>query len=400
MARAILHVDMDAFFASVEQRDDPALRDRPVAVASASARAVVLAASYESRRHGVRSAIPIGQALRLCPGLLVVPPRFEVYAAVSERVFALCESLTPLVEPLSLDEAFLDVTASQSLRGSPAEMARALRERIAVELGLPASAGIAPVKFVAKIASDLAKPNGQREVRPADVAAFLAPLPVARLPGVGPVAEAALARVGLRTLGEIAAKEPAWLLSRLGAQGARLRELSLGEDDRPVIPDRQRQSLGAEDTFERDLPPTAEALGGALHSQALRVGARLRRAGLRARVIVLKLKRADFQLATRRRTLREATDDGQAIYREALELLAATPAKGPIRLTGISGTELVRPGAEGQLGLFSATAQPPRAETLNAALDRIASRFGPKAVTTADLLPSATDVRRVHDANR
>lgn len=381
MPRAILHVDLDAFYASVEQRDRPELRGRPVIVGGHPTRGVVVAASYEVRPFGVRSAMPMAQAVRRAPQAIVVPPRFEAYVEASERVFAIFESVTPLVEPLSLDEAFLDVGGSVRLFGAPAEIARRIRERIAAEVGLTASAGIAAVKFVAKIASDLAKPNGQLEVPADETVAFLAGLPVGRLWGVGPKTEAVLRELGLRTIGDIAATDPARLERQLGAAGRELWALSRGIDEREVIPDREARSVGAEDTFEEDLSGL-EALRPRIHSQALRVGRRLRRAGRRARVVQLKVKFCDFRLVTRRTTLEEPTDDGQAIYRAALELLERLAPARPVRLTGVAGQE-VTAGAGRQIGLFAAGPRP--ADRLNAALDRIADRFGSAAVTTADL---------------
>jgi DNA polymerase-4 len=381
MARAIIHVDMDAFYASVEQRDQPALRGRPVIVGGDARRGVVMAASYEVRPFGVRSAIPMARALELAPHAVVVPPRFAAYAAASERVFEIFESFTPLVEPLSLDEAFLDVTASIGLFGTPWQIATRIRERIAAEVALPCSAGIAAVKFVAKIASDLAKPDGQREVPAEQTVAFLAPLPLARLWGVGPKTEETLRSLGLRTVGEVAARDPEWLERRLGATGRHLWELSHGRDDRAVVPDREAKSVGAEDTFEADLEGR-EALLPRLHSQALRVGRRLRRAGVKARVVQLKIKYADFETITRRATLEAPSDDGQRLYREAVALLARVPLDRRVRLTGVSAQDLRRGG--GQLGLFEP--RPAKSEKLNAALDRIAQRFGDGAVVTADLV--------------
>ena len=378
--RAILHLDMDAFYASVEQRDDPALRGRPVIVGGASRRGVVLAASYEVRPFGVRSAMPMARALRLAPDAVVVRPRPEAYAAASARVFEILESVTPLVEPLSLDEAFLDVTACRKLFGTPAEIAARLRRRIADELRLPASAGIADAKLVAKIASDLAKPNGQLEVPPGGGAAFLAPLPVSRLWGVGPKSAKQLAALGFETVGQLAAQDPAYLERRLGPGGRDLWEQARAIDPRPVVPDAEAKSIGAEETFDDDLRG-AEALLPHVHAQALRVAHRLRRAGLRARTVQLKLKRADFTLVTRRTTLDAPTDDGQRIYREAAALLAREPAI-PTRLTGVSAQGLVRAEAP-QLGLFAPPPAPRAA--LNRALDAIADRFGQGAVTTADV---------------
>lgn len=371
---------MDAFYASVEQRDDPKLKGKPLIVGGHLKRGVVLAASYEVRRFGVHSAMSMARALQLAPHAVVVPPRGTAYAEASERVFAIFSRYTPLIEPLSLDEAFLDVTASVTLFGPPAGMARQIRTAIAQELELPASAGIAPVKFVAKIASDLAKPNGQKEVLDGEVQSFLAPLPVGRLWGVGPKLEETLHGLGLRTLGDLARADPSCLERKLGSHGPSLRALSLGDDDREVVPDRQAKSIGAEDTFEEDLA-SLEALRPQLHQQALRVGRRLRQAALKARVVQLKLKRSDFTLLTRRTTLPSPTDDGQLLYRTALSLLEREGLPGPVRLTGVAAHALT--GGEAQLGLFASG--PSRGEKLNAALDRIAQKFGAGAVLPADV---------------
>ena len=381
---AIIHLDMDAFYASVEQRDRPELRGQPVIVGGDARRGVVLAASYEVRGFGVKSAMSMVEALRRAPHAIVVRPRFEAYVEASERVFAILESVTPLVEPLSLDEAFLDVTASRSLFGEAPEIAAALRARIAREVELPASAGIAAVKFVAKIASDVAKPNGQCVVAAADTQSFLAPLPIGRLWGVGKKTEAALRRAGVNTIGDLAARTPDWLERRV-AGGRDLWELARGIDPRTVIPDRAAKSIGAEDTFDEDREPGE--LAPALHGQALRVARRMRRAGVRGRVVQLKLKSADFVVGTRRLTLREPTDDGQAIYHAAQDLLARAPVAGRVRLTGVSVQDLA---SDEQPTLFP---EPPsRADKLNAALDRIADRFGEEAIGTGDL-PSGVRAR-------
>jgi len=377
---------MDAFYASVEQRDDPSLRGRPVIVGGHPRRGVVLAASYEVRPFGVHSAMPMARAVRLAPDAVVVRPRFDVYADASSRVFDILQTVTPLYEPLSLDEAFLDVTASRSLFGAPAEIARSLRRRIADEVGLPCSAGIAGCKLVAKIASDLAKPNGQLEVAPDGGAAFLAPLPVGRIPGVGPKSAQQLRAMGILTVGDLAAQEPGFLERRLGPGGRELWERAHGIDPRPVIADRDAKSIGAEDTFDEDLAG-AEALRPRVHAQAWRVAQRLRRAGLRARTVQLKLKRADFTIVTRRTTLDQPTDDGQTIYREATRLLDREPP-APTRLTGVSAQNLISAAAP-QLGLFAPPSTP--ADKLNRALDAITSRFGSAAITTGDVAAAPDD---------
>jgi DNA polymerase-4 len=377
--RAIVHLDMDAFYASVEQRDSPQLRGKPLIVGGHPRRGVVLAASYEVRPFGVRSAMSMVEALRRAPEAVVVPPRPEAYAAASEEVFAILESVTPLVEPLSLDEAFLDVTDSQSLFGPPARIAAHLRARIAAELHLPASAGIATVKFVAKVASDLAKPNGQLEVAAAETERFLAPLPVGRLWGVGPRTEGSLHALGIRTIGDLGARDPGWLEDHLSG-GRSLWELSQGIDPRPVVPDQAAKSIGSEDTFDEDLTGK-EVLLPFIHAQAMRVARRLRRAGIKAPVIQLKLKLSDFTLVTRRTTLPEPTDDGQTLYRAAATLLERHDLRQRVRLTGVSAQELLAPAA--QLPLLAET--PTRTDRLNAALDRIADKFGGTAVLPADV---------------
>ena len=384
--RAIIHVDMDAFYASVEQRDNPSLRGKPIIVGGHAQRGVVVAASYEVRPFGVRSAMPMARAMKLAPHAIVVQPRFSAYSEASEQVFAIFERYTPLVEPLSLDEAFLDVTASVGLFGPPADIARRIRQEIADELKLPASAGIASVKFVAKMASDLAKPNGQREVRAQETVQFLAKLPVSRLWGVGPKTEEELTRAGLKTIGDVAARDVAWLEQRLGSQGRELWALARGQDEREVVPDRAAKSVGAEDTFEEDLTGM-DLLRPHVHAQALRVGRRLRKAGVKGRVVQLKVKFSDFTTITRRTTLPSPTDDGQALYRAALELLERAHENKPIRLTGVSMQSLGSQEPQ-QLGLFAAPQPPQRSQKLNAVLDRIADRFGSKAITTADVVES------------
>jgi DNA polymerase-4 len=398
--RAIIHVDMDAFYASVEQRDNPELRGKPLIVGGDVRRGVVVAASYEVRKYGVRSAMPMARAIKLAPHALVVKPRFSAYSEASEQVFSIFERYTPLIEPLSLDEAFLDVTASVGLFGAPADMARRIRKEISAETSLPSSAGIASVKFVAKIASDVAKPNGQREVRAEETVAFLAGLPVGRLWGVGPKTEEALKRSGLETIGDVAKRDVAWMEARWGTSGRHLWELAHGIDPREVVPDREAKSVGAEDTFDEDLSGM-EALSPHVHAQALRVGRRLRKAGVKGRVVQLKLKFSDFTLITRRLTLPSPTDDGQTLYRVARELLEKAHEDKPVRLTGVSMQELgTESGGARQLGLFTEPEKPKRSDKLNAALDKIAERFGSKAVMPADIAGSDSDEPEADEPER
>lgn len=386
MARAILHLDLDAFYASVEQLDDPSLQGKPVIVGGTGRRGVVAASSYEARAFGVRSAMPTARARRLCPDGVFLAPRFERYAELSHLVFGIYRRYTPLVEPLSLDEAFLDVTHSFALHGSGRDIALAIKRAVREETGLTVSAGVAEVKMAAKIASDLGKPDGLVVVPEGSVAGFLAPLPVGRLWGVGRVTEAALRRLGVATVGQLAALPEAVLAKRFGAHGRHMSLLARGDDSREVVPDEAPKSIGAEDTFEEDLRG-AEALLPRLLDQCGRVARRLRAAGARGRTVTLKLKYSDFELVTRRSTLPSATDDAQAIYGAVQRDLARADLSRPVRLTGVSVSGFPdEPGAE-QLGLFEPArpAGEARRERLNAALDAIAERHGEDAVRPATL---------------
>jgi DNA polymerase IV len=388
--RAILHLDLDAYYASVEQLDDPALRGRPVIVAGPSHRGVVCAASYEARRFGVRSAMPTARARRLCPDGAFVAPRFRRYEELSGRVFDLYRRYTPLVEPLSLDEAFLDVTGSEALHGGGRAIAEAIRRGVRSEVGLTVSAGVAEVKLAAKIASDLAKPDGLVEVPAGGTAAFLAPLPVARLWGVGQVTGAALARVGIHRIGQLAEAPEALLAQAVGHGHARdLRALARGEDPRPVVPDEEARSVGAEETFEHDLRGR-EALLPHLLEQAERVARRLRRAGRRGRTVTVKVKYADFQAITRRCTLAAPTDDGRAVFEAARTQLERADLDRPVRLTGVAVSGFDAPDEE-QLGLFDGRPASPRRAALNAAVDALAERFGAGTVRPATLAGGDAD---------
>ncbi len=388
--RTILHLDLDAFYASVEQLDDPSLRGRPVIVGGPSRRGVVCAASYEARRFGVRSAMPTARARRLCPDGVFLPPRFDRYAALSERVFGIYGRYTPLVEPLSLDEAFLDVTRSRALHGDGPAIARAIKAAVRAECGLAVSAGIADVKLAAKIATDLGKPDGLVVVPAGGTAGFLAPLPVSRLWGVGQVTEEALRKIGITTIGDLAATPEVALAAAVGASHAKgLRALARGEDPRDVVPDEAARSIGAEETFGEDLRG-ADGLLPELLAQAGRVGRRLRGAGLAGHVVTLKVKYADFTLVTRRVTLERPTDGDRAIYEAARALLGRVDLARPVRLTGISVSGFAGEGERGQLDLFDGGAPRPapedeRRKALDGAVDALADRFGEGAVRPADL---------------
>jgi DNA polymerase-4 len=392
--RTIVHMDLDAFFASVEQLDRPELRGRPVIVGGTSGRGVVCAASYEARRFGVRSAIPTARALRLCPEGIFLPPRFDRYSELSDRVFGIFRRYTPLVEGLSLDEAFLDVTASRALHGSGVDVARAIKRSVRDECGLAVSAGVAEVKFAAKIATDVGKPDGLVEVPPGGTAAFLAPLPIGRLWGVGPVTERALRRIGAVTIGDLTRLPGSAIAAVVGGSAAQhLKALAVGEDPREVTPDEEAKSVGAEDTFSEDLAGR-DLLSRELLSQAVRVGRRMRASGVEGDVVTLKIKYADFTLVTRRTTLGVPTDDDRTIFQAARRQLDRVDLARPIRLTGISVSGLVPageggPAPAGQLGLFAAApAEDPEAarrRALNAAVDALRDRFGDTAVGPADL---------------
>ena len=297
VARKIIHVDMDAFYASVEQRDDPALRGKPVVVAWRGNRSVVCAASYEARRFGVRSAMPAVRAERLCPEAVFVPPDFVRYRAVSRLVRGIFERHTDLIEPLSLDEAYLDVTENKSGLLTATRVARAIRAQIREELNLIASAGVAPNKFLAKIASDWRKPDGLFVIQPEEVNTFLPPLPVGRLPGVGKVTEARLEKLGIRKVGDLLAHPLEELEARFGRHGLRLYQLARGIDENPVVPNRPTQSISAEDTFEHDIPlAETETL---IRRLAEKTWTASRKETRIARTVVLKLKTSDFRILTR-----------------------------------------------------------------------------------------------------
>ncbi|MGO1542042.1 MAG: DNA polymerase IV [Luteimonas sp.] len=298
--RKILHIDMDAFYASVEQRDDPSLRGRPVVVAWGGARSVVVAASYEARPSGVRSAMPAARARRLCPDAIFVPPDFTRYKAVSQQVRQVFDEYTDLVEPLSLDEAYLDVTAPKIASPSATASAQMIRARIREETGLTASAGVAPNKFLAKIASDWNKPDGLFVVPPARVEAFLTPLPVAKIPGVGKVMQGRLEGLGVRTVGELRAEERELLRAHFGSFGERLYERARGIDERPVQPHQPVQSISSEDTFETDLP--LEKLEEVIRALAEKTWTATRKTRRVGRTVVLKLKTDRFRILTRSHT--------------------------------------------------------------------------------------------------
>ena len=380
--RTVLHVDMDAFYAAVEQRDRPELRGRPVVVgALPGGRGVVSAASYEARRFGIHSAMPISRAYRLCRDAVYLPVDMDKYAAESRRIMALLAEWTPLLEPVSIDEAFLDVTASRALRGDGPAIARDIKARIRAEVSLTASVGVAPNKFLAKVASDLEKPDGLVVVPPGREAEFLAPLPIERLWGVGKATAKELQGLGVATIGQLQRLAPAVLTARLGPHGSDLLALAFGRDGRPVEPFSPPKSMGAETTFGRDCRDPAR-LEETLRGQAERVARELRADGLAACRVTLKLRWADFRTLTRSHT-GDPTQDGLELYRRAALLLSREPLVQAVRLIGVSASAL-RAEAHGQLPLLDPAAV--RRERLARAVDRITGRFGRSAIVPARLL--------------
>jgi DNA polymerase-4 len=348
--RKIVHVDMDAFYASVEQRDDAALRGRPVAVGGSRERGVVAAASYEARRFGVRSAMPTRTALRLCPELVLVKPRFEVYRAVSRQIRAILEAYTPLVEPLSLDEAYCDVT--ENLKGLPTatKVAAEIRARILAETGLTASAGVSYNKFLAKLASDQRKPNGQFVITPDMGPGFVAELAVARIHGVGPATAAKMERLGIRTGLDLRERSLAFLTEHFGKAGAHFHAVARGEDHRPVQPDRPRKSAGNETTYARDLETPAE-IEAAVEALAAQVWAWCERTQAFGRTVTLKLRQSDFRTLTRSRTAPAPVAGREALAATAVALVRGLfPLARPVRLLGVtvSGFDAERARPEGQ----------------------------------------------------
>jgi DNA polymerase-4 len=343
--RRIIHLDMDAFYTSVEQRDDPRLRGRPVAVGgSPQSRGVVAAASYEARAFGVRSAMPMARALRQCPDLVIVRPDFPRYREASQRVMAILRSATPLVEPLSLDEAYLDVT--DNLWGEPlaTEVAKELKRRIRAELSLTASAGVAPNKFLAKIASGWQKPDGLTVVAPGRVEAFLQKLPVEALWGVGPVTAKKLRGIGIERLVDVRTADPVLLAEAVGSLADWLRRLAQGDDPREVTPDRPWKSVSAETTYAEDLREVT-AMHVELERLAARVAASLEGKELRARTVTIKVRYADFATVTRSHTDDTLQCDAAALTRRALLLLGRTDAASrPVRLLGVGTHGLVESG--------------------------------------------------------
>ena len=383
--RAIIHLDMDAFYAAVEVLDAPELQGKPVIVGGSKERGVVSSASYEARKFGVHSAQPIATAARLCPQGIFLPVRMWRYQEISQQIFEIFRRFSPLVEPLSLDEAFLDVTGSTRLFGPPEEIARKIKEQVVGETGLTVSAGVAPSKFVAKIASDMDKPDGLTIVLEGKVEEFLEPLPIEKMWGVGKATRKILAHLGVRTIGDLGRLSSKLLARKLGKHGLHLYLLAKGVDEREVEPEHEVKSIGHEDTYPIDISDLGEARKKLL-SLATRVAKRLRGYGLAGKTVTLKVKYYDFVQVTRSITFAEPTDDNRRIFYACCDLLNKTEVgRRPVRLLGISLSQLSDSNETEQLALF-AKEEPDKRRRLNKALDTISEKFGDKAIVPGTLL--------------
>ena len=391
----ILHVDMDAFYASIEIRDDPSLAGRPVCVGGPSdQRGVIAAASYKAREYGVHSAMPTAEARRLCPDLVLLPPDFDRYTAVSREIMAIFRQFTPIVEPLSLDEAFLDVAGSERLFGDAPAIGRSIKREILRRTGLVASVGVAPSKFLAKLASDLGKPDGFRVIEAGEVRELLDPLPVSKIYGVGPRTAARLEALGVQTIGDLARRDKAEVAREFGATGVWIHDLAHGIDTRRVIPRREEKSHGMERTFPKDVTDREE-LRLSLLSFCEEVAFGLRDKGLRGRTVTLKARFADFTTITRTKTLDHPTNLGPRIYSVARELLDKVP-HGPLRLVGVQLSGLSDVRVPVQETLFGDGPAPAaggtsydarlKLERATESLDKLRKKFGDRAVVPASLL--------------
>lgn len=373
--RTILHLDMDAFFAAVEQRDHPEFQGKPILIGHDGPRGVVATASYEARPFGCHSAQPMALAKRLCPQAVVLPVRGERYREVSEQLFAILEQFSPVIEPLSIDEAFLDLTGAERLLGEPVGVAELLRNRVKAELKLTASVGVAPNKFLAKLASDLHKPDGLTVIRPEDVERILPPLPVTKLWGIGKVTADRLEKLRNRTIGDLRQRPAKWLEEYLGSDAERYLNLARGLDDRPVVCDREAKSIGHERTFEIDVTEPDD-VRRVLLDQVEQVAHRLRKHGLYARGLSVKIRYGDFKTISRSVTLESPTDITAELWQKARGLFDDW-AFQPVRLIGVTAERLTE--SQGQMNLFENSTRQ-RQKKLDMATDRINAKYGKGAI--------------------
>ncbi len=398
--RRIMHIDLDAFFVSVEQVLNPELKGKPVVVGGRpDRRGVVAAASYEARAYGVHSAMPLLTASRLCPQAVFIEGNYQRYREASQKFMAILADFSPYLEPLGIDEAYLDVTGFESLHGSIINMARKMKQRVNDELGICASIGIASSKVVAKVASDASKPDGLLEVAPGDERSFLAPLPVNKLPGIGKKSELILKNLGISTIGQLAALPAGVLKSHFGTYGRLIHDHANGVDDRKVEPPATAKSISRETTFSRDTRDV-EIVPATLRYLSERVGSELRQKGMLAKCVTLKLRYADFTTITRQQTLYKAADTDQVIFTTGLKLLKNELQRGKqaVRLIGIGVSNLVESGK--QPDMLDSNAQ--RLEHLNAAIDRIRRKYGFTAIQTGqtlllrDIFPESNEGYSLH----
>ncbi len=388
----ILHIDMDAFFASVEQMDDPSLRSKCVVVGGKSQRGVVAAASYEARKYGIHSAMPIFQARRKCRNLVIVPPRRKRYVELSRQIMAILREFSPLVEPISIDEAFVDITGCRRLHGTCDRIAAAMKEKILRGVGLTCSVGVAPNKFLAKIASDLDKPNGLTVISRDQMPGFINTLVVEKVPGVGQQARKILSSLGIVTLGQVRDCPPAVLIKKLGKFGHRLMALSRGEDDSPVTPHSDAKSISTETTLSQNTLDR-ELLSGYLLSQSQSVARQLRRKQVRSRTITLKIKTADFKLSSRSRTVSRPIQSAERIYQVALDLFHQFSLTQAVRLIGVGAGALQPDSTPVQASLFPDGRQvrDHKWEKVDRAMDAVVERFGEQAVVRGKLGDESKD---------
>lgn len=388
----ILHMDMDAFFASVEQLDHPDLKGRCVIVGGQSQRGVVAAASYEARRYGIHSAMPIFQAKRRCPNVTIVPPRRARYVEISREVMAILRGFSPLVEPVSIDEAYVDISGCRRLHGSCLEIATAIKESIFNNTGLTCSIGVAPIKFLAKIASDMNKPDGLTIIQPEQVKAFIRSLPIRKVPGVGRQTMKVLANLGIDTLGQVGDLSEEILVRKVGKFGHRLFLLSQGDDDSAVVPQQAAKSVSTETTLSEDTTDRRQ-LASYLLQQAQSVAHQLRQKKMRARTVTLILKTSDFQRHTRSLTLNSAFQNSDTIYQTVLKLLRQYALHRPVRLVGVGASGLQSENRPEQMALFSDEkhTHENKWEKVDQAVDALSDRFGARTVVRGS---SALNPRR------
>jgi len=385
-SKHIIHLDMDAFYPSVEVLDNPALKGKPVIVGGSKERGVVSSASYEARKFGIHSAQPIAKAKRLCPGGIFWSVRMSRYQEISKQVFKIFHRFTPLVEPISIDEAFLDVTDSIRLFGQPENIAKKIKQIILTETGLTISAGVAPSKFVAKIASDIDKPDSLTVVHPDDVRDFLDPLPVKKMWGVGKVSQRLLSRLNIHNFRDLRQTPVKVLEKKFGKHGVKIHLLAMGVDERDVIPDHDVKSIGHEQTFLQDII-SLDTVQKELLALGSKVARRMRQKGLKGKTITLKVKYSDFVQITRSVTLPKSIDDGSEIYSVACRLLKKTRVtKKPVRLLGISLSQLSCLGTGTQLSLFDQDRSSQERQRLNTVLDSLYEKYGDKSVVPGTLL--------------